>query len=108
MELLPPELLNQLPLLAQVFDEADPLLYAKLSSPGETWHFYIFAIDCDGTCVVGFVDAYFMRFCEVQWCPFNGLNELSRRWGTGGSYLIRDVTFIPCRHSQVKPIWGDD
>ncbi len=108
MELLSPELLNQLPFLAQVFDEADPMLYAKLSSPGEAWHFYLFAIDGDGACVAGFVDAYFMRFREVQWCPLNDLNELRRRWGTGESPLIRDVTFTPCRHSQVKPIWGDD
>jgi len=108
MELLPPELLNQLPLLAQVFYEDDPMVYVKLSSPSEAWFFYICAIDDSDASVAGFVDSRLAPFRELQICPLNDLNELSRRWGTGESTVMQDVTFLPCRHSQVKLIWGHD
>ena len=108
MERLPPELLTQLPPLTEVFYADDPLLYAKLSAPGEPWHFYLFAIEGDGPRLAGFVDTALKSFSEVQFCRLHDLNELSRKWAwdPSGADVIRDVAFRPCRHSEVKRIWG--
>lgn len=108
MDLFPREVLNQLPLLSKVFYEADPLLYVKLFTPGEPWLFYIWAMDDDEARVAGFVDSNLTAFGQLQWCPRNDLAKLKRSWSwdPGESTVMRDATFIPCRHSQVKLIWG--
>ncbi len=71
-------------------------------------HFYIFAIERDGARISGFVDTSFISFSEAQCCPLHDLNGLSRQWvwDTSGADVMRDAPFRPCRHSQVKRIWG--
>ena len=97
MELLPPQVLNQLPPLYATEHQADPLVVVRFFYPDFSWTWY--GIEFDGTDIFfGYVDGDYPEL------GFFSLAELKRNRGKLGCPVERDSHFTPCRLSQVQSV----
>lgn len=102
MNLITPELLEQLPPLYAQEGEPDALVYLKFFTPDSNWTWYAMEFDQGGGdlffgWVVGF---------EKELGYFS-LKELYTSRGPHGLSIERDITFQPTRFSIVKS-WHRD
>ena len=95
MELIPKELLNQIPKLYETEDEIDPIAYVKLFIDGWTWYITEFSID-KNICF-GYVISPF----ESELGYFS-LNEIKSIKGSLGLGVERDLSFKPTKLSVIK------
>lgn len=95
MQLLPKEILEQLPPLYSQEDVKDPMVICKFFYPDFDWTWY--AIEFDGKdTFYGLVDGY-----EEELGYFS-LSELVGNCGKMGLPVERDLYFKPCRLSEVR------
>ena len=95
MELIPKELLNQIPKLYETEDEIDPIAYVKLFINGWTWYISEFSIDkniCFGYVISSFG-------AELG---YFSLDEIKGIRGTLGIAVERDLEFKPTKLSIIK------
>ncbi len=95
MQLLTPELKEQLPPLYSQEQESDPVVYCKFFTPDAQWTWY--ALEFDGEDIFF---GYIIGF-EAELGYFS-LSELESVRGPWGLPIERDVWFQPCRLSDVK------
>ena len=95
MELIPKELLNQIPKLYETEDEIGPIAYVKLFIDGWTWYITEFSID-KNICF-GYVISPFGA--ELG---YFSLDEIKGIRGTLGIGVERDLEFKPTRLSVIK------
>ena len=95
MELIPKELLNQIPKLYETEDEIDPIAYVKLFIDDWTWYITEFSID-KNTCF-GYVISPFGA--ELG---YFSLDEIKSIKGSLGIGVERDLSFKPIKLSIIK------
>ena len=95
MELIPKELLNQIPKLYETEDEIDPIAYVKLFIDGWTWYITEFSID-KNICF-GYVISPFGA--EPG---YSSLAEIKSIKGSLGLGVERDLSFKPTKLSIIK------
>jgi hypothetical protein len=99
MELLPKELLQQLPPMDTTADEEDPMVWVKFFCPDFSWAWY--AIEFDGEDLFfGFVDGEFPELGYFR------LSELLQTRGKLGCSIERDLHFTPCHLSVLRTQLG--
>ncbi len=96
MELIPKELLNQIPKLYETEDQVDPIAYVKLFIDG--WIWYITEISIDKNICFGFVES---PFCSGELGYFS-LEEIKSIKGSLGIGVERDFEFKPTKLSIIK------
>ena len=96
MELIPKELLNQIPKLYETEDQVDPIAYVKLFIDGWIWH--ITEISIDKNICFGFVES---PFCSGELGYFS-LEEIKSIKGSLGIGVERDFEFKPTKLSIIK------
>ena len=97
MELIPKELLNQIPKLYETEDEIDPIAYVKLFIiNGWTWYITEFSID-KNICF-GYVIS---PFCSGELGYFS-ISELKSIRGSLCNNVERDLDFKPLPLSRIK------
>ncbi len=95
MELLPKELLKQLPPLYSQENVSDPMVICKFFYPDFDWTWY--AVEFDGKdTFYGLVDGF-----EEELGYFS-LSELLTNRGKLGLPIERDLYFKPCKLSEVR------
>jgi hypothetical protein len=95
MKLITKELLAQIPRLYETENEEDPTVWAKFFYPDFGWTWY--AIEFDGKDMFfGWVDGDFPEL------GYFSLSELQQNRGKLGCQIERDLSFEPCRLSEVK------
>ena len=95
MELIPKELLNQIPKLYETEDEIDPIAYVKVFIDSWTWYITEFSID-KNICF-GYVISPFGA--ELG---YFSLEEIKSIKGTLGIGVEKDLEFKPTRLSVIK------
>lgn len=93
--LIPKDLLNQIPPLYTTEDIADPISYVKLFLDGWTW--YITEISIDGDIAFGYVVSSFGS--ELG---YFSLKEIEEVRGALGLKVERDIYFKPIKLSTIK------
>ena len=96
MELIPKELLNQIPKLYETEDQVDPIAYVKLFIDGWIWH--ITEISIDKNICFGFVES---PFCSGELGYFS-LEEIKSIKGSLGIGVELDLEFKPTKLSIIK------
>ena len=96
MELIPKELLNQIPKLYETEDEIDPIAYVKLFII-DGWTWYITEFSIDKNICFGYVISPFGA--ELG---YFSLEEIKSIKGTLGIGVKRDLEFEPIRLSVIK------
>lgn len=95
MELLTPELREQLPKLYSQENEPDAIAYVKFFDPCGSWTWYATEFDSEDT-FFGLVKGF-----EEELGYFN-LSELQEYRGASGIGIERDLQFQPTRLSQLR------
>jgi len=106
MNLLPQEIKESLPTLYAQENEKDPMVYIKYFDPTGSWTWYVLEgeeVDNDFL-FFGFVIGHeaelgYFRLSDLQTAK-QGLKGLARL------PIERDLTFTPCRLSEVKKLHG--
>ena len=93
--LIPKDLLEQIPPLYATEDIADPIAYVKLFLDGWTWLITEISI---GDIAFGYVVS---PFCSGELGYFS-LNEIQSIKGSLGIGVERDLSFKPTKLSQIK------
>ena len=96
MELIPKELLNQIPKLYETEDEIDPIAYVKLFI--DDWIWYITEFSIDKNICFGYVVS---PFCSGELGYFS-LEEIKSIKGTLGIGVERDLEFKLTKLSIIK------
>lgn len=94
--LIPKDLLEQIPPLYATEDIADPIAFVKLFLDG--WSWYITEISIDKDIAFGYVVS---PFCSGELGYFS-LNEIQSIKGSLGIGVERDLSFKPTKLSQIK------
>ena len=95
MKLLTKELLKRIPKLFETEHDPDPMVYTKFFFPYSTWEWYVIEFDGEEN-FFGLVDGH-----EVELGNFS-LRELMRTQDHLGLPIERDISFRPCRLSELK------
>ena len=95
MELIPKELLNQIPKLYETEDEIDPIAYVKLFIDGWTW--YIIEFSIDKNICFGYVISPFGA--ELGYFSLEEIRSIKGSLGIG---VELDLEFKPTRLSVIK------
>ena len=91
-ELIPEELLSQIPNLYETENEEEKICYVKLFLPNSNWTWYIIEIDKqDNNTCFGFVDGF-----EKELGYFS-LKELANIRDSLGVKVERDISFKPTK-----------
>ena len=94
--LIPKDILKQIPSLYSTEDTKDPLAYVKLFIDGWTW--YITELSIDENIAFGYVIS---PYCSGELGYFS-LNEIKDIKGSLGIGVQRDLSFKPQALSQLK------
>jgi hypothetical protein len=94
--LIPQDLLNQIPKLYETEDQVDPIAYVKLFIDG--WIWYITEISIDKNICFGYVIS---AFCSGELGYFS-LEEIKGIRGSLGLCVERDFEFKPTKLSIIK------
>ena len=95
MELIPKELLNQIPKLYETEEQNDPIAYMKLFL--DSWSWYITEISIDGDICFGYVISPFGG--ELGYFSLNEIKSIKSSLGLG---VERDLEFKPTKLSIIK------
>ena len=95
MELLPKELLAQIPPLYMTESVRDPIVWVKFFYPDFGWSWYGIVFDGEDT-FFGLVDGDDLEL------GYFSLSELLKNRGTLGLPIERDCHFKPCRLSKLR------
>ncbi|MDD3054388.1 MAG: DUF2958 domain-containing protein [Aliarcobacter sp.] len=95
-ELIPKELLKNIPKLYETEEQVDPIAYVKLFIDGWTW--FITEISIDKNICFGYVIS---PFCSGELGYFS-LSEIGNIKGTLRIRVERDLEFKPTRLSVIK------
>jgi hypothetical protein len=95
MELIPEELLNQIPKLYETEEQTNPVAHIKLFLDGWTW--FITEISIDGDIAFGYVVSPF----ESELGYFS-LKELETIKGNLGLGVERDISFKPTALALIR------
>lgn len=95
-ELIPKDLLNQIPKLYETEEQNDPIVYFKLFIDG--WIWYITEFSIDKNICFGYVIS---PFCSGELGYFS-LEEIKSIKGSLGIGVERDLSFKPTRLSVIK------
>jgi hypothetical protein len=95
MELIPEELLNQIPKLYETEEQTNPVAHIKLFLDGWTW--FITEISLDGDIAFGYVVSPF----ESELGYFS-LKELETIKGNLGLGVERDISFKPTALALIR------
>ena len=95
MELIPKNLLNQIPKLYETEDEIDPIAYVKLFIDGWTW--YIIEFSIDKNICFGYVISPFGA--ELGYFSLEEIRSIKGSLGIG---VELDLEFKPTRLSVIK------
>lgn len=97
MELLPKDIMAQLPKLGETAEQQDPLALVKFFYPDFSWTWY--GIEFDGTDIFyGLVDGFEREIGQFS------LRELITNRGKLGCPIERDLYFSPLRLSELNQI----
>lgn len=93
--LIPKDLLKQIPKLYETEEQNDPIAYVKLFLDGWTW--YITEISIDEDIAFGYVVSPFES--ELGYFSINEIQTIKNSLGIG---VERDLYFKPCKLSTIK------
>lgn len=97
-DLLPADIVGNIPKLAATSDDPDPTLHIKLFTPDSGFTWYVAEYDPESRIGYGFVIGPF-----PEWGTFS-FDEIRKLRGSLGLPVERDLHFSPCPSSQITKV----